>query len=101
MSASRYTLPRMAERRGPRRELTAEERAVLAELADGEWRTSGQLAPRPHGWVVRDALAVLVNRGLVEREALPVQRRRGGPRNRYRITAAGRAELAPPDRADG
>jgi hypothetical protein len=88
-------------RRGPRRELNADERAILAELADGAWRTSADFAHRPQGWVVRDALVMLVRRGLVESEPLDVARWRAGPRNRYRITDQGRAELAPPDRAEG
>src|SRR5262249_35771282 len=74
---------------GARRDLSAAERAVLAELADGAWRTSREFAPRPHAWVLHDALTVLARRGLVERASLPVARWRGVPRRRYRITAAG------------
>jgi hypothetical protein len=84
----------VAEKRGPRRDLKADERAVLAELGDGAWRTSRDFAPRPRGWVLRDALVMLVRRGLAESEPLPVPRWRAGPRNRYRVTDAGRAEQA-------
>jgi hypothetical protein len=84
----------MAEKRRPRRELTADERAVLAELADGEWRTLAQFAPGAHSWTVRDALALLGDRGLVRREMLPLTLSRGIPRRRYQITDAGRTLLA-------
>jgi Transcriptional regulator PadR-like family len=91
----------MAGRRGPRRELNAEERAVLVELADGAWRTSAEFAPRPHIQALHNALSLLSDRGLVRRKMLPLTLSRGIPRRRYRITDAGRAKLPDPDRADG
>jgi len=91
----------VAARRGPRRALNADERAVLTELADGQWRTSADFVHRPHGWIVRDALAILVDRRLVRRELPPPTLSRGIPRGRYRITEAGRSELAAPERVDG
>jgi hypothetical protein len=91
----------MAERRRARRDLNAEERAVLAELADGEWRVPSAFAPRPRFSILGGALQMLLARDLIEQGALDRPRWYANSRWRYRITDQGRAELAPPDRADG